>query len=124
MDKQYIPLSYISQYNYCKRRAGLLMLEQQWSESTDTVKGREEHKNVHNASIERKGNAYSIHEMTVISEQLCLFGKCDIVEAYETNDGIILPFLDDKRYSLYPIEFKHGRLRREVEYDRIHCMSV
>ena len=50
-DDNYIPLSYISQYNYCRRRAGLLMLEQQWSDSADTVKGSLEHKNVHTASI-------------------------------------------------------------------------
>lgn len=37
-DDSYIPLSYISQYNYCRRRVGLLMLEQQWNDNSDTVK--------------------------------------------------------------------------------------
>ena len=46
-DDKLIPLSYISQYEYCRRRVGLLLLEQQWNDSADTVKGTAEHKNVH-----------------------------------------------------------------------------
>ena len=42
-EDNFIPLSYISQYNYCRRRAGLLMPEQQWNDSPDTVKGSPEH---------------------------------------------------------------------------------
>ncbi|MBR1422954.1 MAG: Dna2/Cas4 domain-containing protein [Ruminococcus sp.] len=60
-----IPLSYISQYNYCKRRAALLMLEQQWSDSADTVKGTAEHKNVHSAGIAFRDNKYVLTELQV-----------------------------------------------------------
>ena len=42
-EENMIPLSYVSQYNYCKRRVALLMNEQQWKDSVDTMKGNNEH---------------------------------------------------------------------------------
>lgn len=123
-DDRYIPLSYISQYNYCKRRAGLLMLEQQWSDSTDTVKGTDEHKNVHSAGMEFRNGKYVMTEFIIFSKSLLLTGKCDAVEAIPSPDGISLPFLDDETYSLYPIEYKHGKLRDEMEYELQLCAQA
>ena len=69
-EDNYIPLSYISQYNYCRRRAGLLMLEQQWNDSSDTVKGSLEHKNVHTASITSRNSIITITDMSVVWEKV------------------------------------------------------
>ena len=123
-EDNYIPLSYISQYNYCKRRAGLLMLEQQWSESTDTIKGRAEHENVHTLSLVRKGNIFMISDMQIVSHSLSLIGRCDCIEAAPDDGGSVFPFLDEKRYSLYPIEYKHGKTRDEAEYNLQLCAQA
>ncbi len=123
-DDKLIPLSYISQYCYCKRRAGLLMLEQQWSESADTAKGRNEHQHVHTLGTEAKGKVILLTEITVISHSLSLLGKCDAVEATESSNGFHFPFLDDKNYQLYPIEYKHGKLRNEAEYELQLCAQA
>ena len=90
-DDNYIPLSYISQYNYCRRRAGLLMLEQQWSDSADTVKGSLEHKNVHTASITSRNSMITITDMSVVSRKMHLMGKCDAVEALLSENGTAFP---------------------------------
>ncbi len=116
-----IPLSYISQYGYCKRRVGLLMLEQQWSESTDTVKGSAEHKNVHASGAANRNGVFVLTDMQVFSHKMHLIGKCDAVEANESDHGIALPFLGEHRYILYPIEYKHGKLRTELEYELQLC---
>lgn len=112
----YIPLSYISQYSYCPRRAGLLLLEQQWEDSTDTVKGSAEHKNVHNQDTRYHSGKIEITEIYVSSSHMGVAGKCDMVEAYTDNNGTFFPFLNEIRYKLYPIEYKHGKLRNEEEY--------
>ena len=94
-----IPLSYISQYAYCKRRVGLLMLEQQWNDSTDTVKGTLEHHQVHTAGIKPQKNCYILTDLTVISRDKQLFGKSDAVEATVCSSGVPLPFLPEDNYS-------------------------
>ena len=120
----YIPLSYISQYGYCKRRAGLLLLEQQWKDSTDTVKGSAEHKNVHDIGASSRNGIHVLTDMQVYSNRLDLFGRCDAVEAVESDQGCILPVFNSIRCLLYPIEYKHGKLRTEPEYELQLCAQA
>jgi CRISPR-associated exonuclease Cas4 len=119
-----IPLSYVSQYNYCKRRVGLLMIEQLWNENSDTAKGRIEHENVHSASVHYKNQIAIISDLHVVSKKMNLIGKCDSVEAYVSEEGCIVPFLDDRKYVLYPIEYKHGSIRDEHEYKLQLCAQA
>ena len=99
------------------------MLEQQWSDSTDTVKGTAEHKNVHSADIVFRDGKYTITELQVFSKQLELVGKCDAVEAVPDDSGVLLPFIDEKCI-LFPIEYKHGKLRNEEEYELQLCAQA
>lgn len=119
-----IPLSYISQYSYCPRRAGLLLLEQQWADSSDTVKGSAEHRNVHDQDTKYHNDKIELTEIYVSSSKMGVAGKCDMVEAYTDNNGTVFPFLDEKKYRLYPIEYKHGKLRNEEEYIHQLCAQA
>lgn len=119
-----IPLSYISQYNYCKRRVALLMNEQQWNDNAETMKGNTEHKIVHTLSSHHKGKNIVISDLYVCSRLLSLSGRCDSLEAYFSEDGYTIPFLDDEKYELYPIEYKHGKLRDELEYELQLCAQA
>ncbi len=122
-DDRYIPLSYISQFNYCKRRAGLLMLEQQWNDSTDTIKGSAEHRNVHKSGIEYREGKCLITELQVFSKRMGLSGKCDAIEAVPCINGVKIPFIEEKSF-LFPIEYKHGKLRNEKEYELQLCAQA
>ena len=51
-DQDYLPLSWLSQVDYCTRRAALLLNERIWVENADTAKGRSEHSRVHDARVE------------------------------------------------------------------------
>ena len=124
MDDNLIPLSYISQYNYCARRSGLLLLEQQWSENLDTAKGRYEHENVHERSNLRKNNIVVITDMALISNKLGLVGKSDAIEAIPSDVGYEFPFLPGGKWMICPIEYKHGRLRKEEEYELQLCAQA
>lgn len=52
-----------------------------------------------------------------------LSGKCDCIEARRSQTGAVLPE-DDGFYQLYPIEYKHGRVRQEKEYEIQLCAQA
>ena len=74
-DAEYLPLSWLSQICYCPRRAGLLLNERLWSESSDTAKGRAEHERVHTQRVERRGDLIKLYEFTVCSDSMQIIGK-------------------------------------------------
>lgn len=80
-DREYLPLSWLSQANYCLHRAALLLNEHVWEENAETAKGRAEHRNVHTQRVERCGNQLKLYEYTVFSDTLVLVWKCDCIEA-------------------------------------------
>ncbi len=102
-DKLEIPISLISQYLYCKRRAALIALYGEWGDNDHTILGTLEHERVHEEAVFSNGSYKTFHGLHVKSELLSLSGICDRVD-YETETG---------RY--IPIEFKHGKRRKAVE---------
>lgn len=122
-DNELLPLSYLSQFGYCPRRCALLLLEQVWIENEYTAAGRMEHERVHTARIERRGNLITLYEFPVFSRDLGVSGLCDCVELHTDINGVNLPFGKDK-YMLYPIEYKHGVVRDEREYQIQLCAQA
>ena len=74
-DREYLPLSWLGQVDYCPRRAALLLNERVWVENADTAKGRSEHVRVHDQHVERRGDLLKLYEYTVFSDALGLRGK-------------------------------------------------
>lgn len=122
-DPEYLPLSYLSQMGYCPRRVGLLLNEQVWLESADTAKGRKEHENVHTQRIERRGQEIKLFEYAVFSDVLGVSGKCDLIEARQDPSGCRIPPVAFP-VRLYPVEYKHGKLRDEQEYNIQLCAQA
>jgi CRISPR-associated exonuclease Cas4 len=114
-DREYLPLSWLSQASYCLRRAALLMNERVWFENEETAKGRTEHERVHTKRIERRGELIKLYEYEVNSQTLGISGKCDCIEVTRNDNGCKIPACDFS-VSLYPIEYKHGTVREEPEY--------
>ena len=122
-DTEYLPLSYLSQLGYCPRRVGLLLNERIWLESSDTAKGRKEHESVHTQRIERRGSQIKLFEYAVFSDTLGVCGKCDLIEAQEAPSGCQIPPVNFP-VLLYPVEYKHGKLRDELEYKIQLCAQA
>ena len=114
-EREYLPLSRLSQAEYCLRRAALLMNEQLWQENADTARGRLEHSRAHDRRIERRGSSLKLYDYEVVSEELCVSGKCDCIEAEAWEDGCLIPAADFP-VRLYPVEYKHGTVREESSY--------
>lgn len=122
-DREYLPLSLLSQAGYCLRRAALLLNERIWEESADTAKGRAEHERVHTQRIERRGKQLKLYEYPVFSEKLGLNGKCNCIEAEASETGCKIPSADFA-VELYPVEYKHGLVRQEEEHEIQLCAQA
>ena len=120
---EYLPLSWLSQATYCLRRAALLLNERLWMENADTAKGRDEHRRAHERRIERRGDQLKLFEYDVYSEQLRIWGKCDCIEAQRCEPGCRIPAADFP-VCLYPVEYKHGSVREEPEYNIQLCAQA
>lgn len=118
-----MPLSSLAQAAYCLRRAALLTNEQVWIESVDTAKGRTEHERVHDERVERRGNEIKLYEHAVFSDELNISGKCDCVECVAAPDGCHIPAADFP-VRLYPVEYKHGKVRDEESYEIQLCAQA
>lgn len=116
-------MSRLSHANYCIRRVALLMNEQLWSENADTAKGRQEHQRAHTERIERRGDRLQLYEYEVVSKRLGIGGKCDCIEAVRDESGCYIPAADFP-VRLYPIEYKHGKLRDEESYEIQLCAQA
>lgn len=110
-----IALSYLSQYGYCPRRAGLLMLDCIWTENVFTVEGSIAHERAHSGGIEARSGCIKMFDMPLVSSELGLTGKTDCLEAHPDKNGVLLKQYSGK-YRLYPVEYKHGVVRNEKEY--------
>lgn len=122
-DWEPIPLSRLSHAGFCLRRAALLTNEQVWSENADTAKGRSEHERVHTMRVERRGGHAKLYEFPVFSHTLGVAGKCDCIEAEADEQGCRIPALDFP-VRLFPVEYKHGKLRAEQEYEIQLCAQA
>lgn len=122
-DDDLIPISYISQYEYCKRRAGLLFLEQQWTENIHTTEGTIIHERAHSGLRESRSGFLVLRAINLISYKYGLVGKSDCVELTKDEKGYTLPWIDGK-WLIYPVEYKHGDVRDEPEYELQVCAQA
>lgn len=110
-EDEYVMLSGIQHYAFCKRQWGLIHLEQQWAENLRTVEGHLVHERAHESSVEHRGDVITSRAMMVSSRELGVSGECDIVEfhkeATESDDAVFIPAYGGI-YSVVPVEYKRG----------------
>ncbi|MDD4569593.1 MAG: CRISPR-associated protein Cas4 [Tepidanaerobacteraceae bacterium] len=111
-----LPLSYLSQYYYCPRRAALLLIERLWSDNIHTMSGTIIHQRVDKARQEKRSDLIRLTSLPVRSLELGLFGVADSVEFFADQDGYKIENLKG-RWEVVPVEYKHGRVRDELEYE-------
>ncbi|MGN0700188.1 MAG: CRISPR-associated protein Cas4 [Oscillospiraceae bacterium] len=107
-EDEYLLLSGIQHFVFCRRQWALIHLEQQWAENFRTADGRIMHKNAHDSEkTEKRGDLIITRGMAVSSAELGLSGECDVVEFRQDKNGIEL-FGREGRYSAAPVEYKRG----------------
>ena len=108
-EEDFLQLSGIQHFSFCRRQWALAYIEMQWQENVRTVEGKILHENAHDASIkEKRGDLLIVRAMPVHSREMGVSGECDVVEFHKNKDGIHLDGKDGK-YIAIPVEYKRGK---------------
>ena len=113
-EDEYLMLSGIQHFVFCRRQWALIHIEQQWEENYRTADGRVMHRNVHDAGFhEKRGDLVISRAMAVSSQRLGISGECDAVEFRKDSSGIEIFGLEG-RYSVTPVEYKRGQPKKDL----------
>lgn len=113
-EEDFLQLSGIQHFVFCRRQWALIHIEQQWEENFLTAEGRVLHESAHDPELkESRGNLISVRGMRVYSANLGISGECDVVE-FKRDDlnGISINGLVGK-YKVMPVEYKRGTPKQD-----------
>lgn len=107
-EDEYLMLSGLQHFAFCRRQWALIHIEQQWEENERTVDGHLFHTTAHNAEkTEKRGDLIVTRGLRIKSATLGVSGICDVVEFHKSPDGVSL-FSYEGLWQPYPIEYKRG----------------
>lgn len=107
-EDDYLMLSGIQHFAFCRRQWAMIHIEQQWAENYRTTAGELMHRKAHDeGSFEKRGNLLTVRGLRISSHELGLSGQCDVVEFHQNKNGVAL-FGYDGTWNPVPIEYKHG----------------
>jgi CRISPR-associated exonuclease Cas4 len=106
-----IQISGLQHLAFCKRRWGLIHLDQEWVENFLTAEGRNMHERVDEGYQEFRKGLRQYSGLYVKSLELGVYGRTDLVEAVknESLDQSIEMLGLKGSWELYPVEFKRGK---------------
>lgn len=108
-EDEYLMLSGIQHYSFCKRQWALIHIENQWSENVRTIEGEILHDKAHdNTLTEKRGNVIISRGMPIVSRSLGVSGECDVVEFHKDKKGVNI-IGREGLYKVYPVEYKKGK---------------
>lgn len=112
-EEDFLMLSGLQHYVFCKRQWALIHIEQQWAENYLTTDGNIMHEKAHDSlSFEKRKEVLISRGMPIHSYELGINGVCDIVEFYQTEEGINL-FGRKGKYTISPVEYKRGTVKQD-----------
>jgi CRISPR-associated exonuclease Cas4 len=106
---EWLPLSGIQHFLFCRRQWALIHVERQWQENVLTAQGRIMHRRADDPFFtEKRGEVIIARSVPVSSPILGLSGVCDVVEFTASPEGVRLPGREGC-YLPAPVEYKRGR---------------
>ena len=108
-EDDYLLLSGIQHFTFCRRQWALIHIEQQWQENLRTIEGHILHEKAHDGKLsEKRGDRLTVRGLPVASPRLGLSGICDVVEFISNDNGVTL-FGRRGRHQPIPVEYKRGK---------------
>ena len=107
-EEDFLQLSGLQHFAFCRRQWALIHIEQQWRENLRTVEGDLFHRRAHDEQArERRGDTLILRGLSVASPTLGLSGQCDVVEFHADPGGVPLRG-EEGLWIPFPIEYKRG----------------
>ena len=121
-EDDYLLISGIQHFKFCRRQWALIHVEQQWAENVHTVTGELMHKKAHDPYlIEKRKDTIIVRALPVSSRELGISGECDVVEFHKCENGIQLHG-HRGLYSVFPVEYKKGKPKL-TEEDKLQVVA-
>jgi len=121
-EEEYLQLSGIQHFVFCRRQWALIHIESQWTENMFTVSGDLMHNRAHNQSLtEKRGSIIVTRDMPVFSRSLRVRGNCDVVEFMCDGSGVSL-FGREGLWLPVPVEYKRGKSKSH-DADRLQLCA-
>lgn len=123
-EDDYLMLSGIQHFAFCRRQWGLIHIEQQWEDNYHTTAGVLMHDRAHDETLfEKRGDKITARGMRISSGYLGLSGQCDIVEFIKSDNGIKLNRFDGL-WRIVPVEYKRGKTKENDEDELQLCAQA
>ena len=114
-EDDYLMISGIQHFQFCRRQWALIHIEQQWEENVHTIVGELMHKKVHDPYLsEKRKDVIVVRALPVSSREMGVSGECDVVEFHKEEEGVTLHG-HRGLYYIYPIEYKKGKPKSSEE---------
>ena len=108
-ENDYLMISGIQHFMFCRRQWALIHIEQQWQENRLTAEGEVIHQNAHKDDfIEKRSGILVTRGLRVASPTLGITGQCDVVEFLSSEEGV--PLHGHRGlWQAVPVEYKRGK---------------
>ena len=108
-EDDYLQLSGIQHFLFCRRQWALIHIENQWNENLLTTEGKILHKRAHSEVLsELRGDTLIFRGLRLSSASLGVSGQCDVVEFHRDEEGIHLHGREGL-WKPFPVEYKRGK---------------
>ncbi len=113
-EDDFLLLSGIQHFEFCKRQWALIHIEQQWQENLRTIEGEILHEKTHDDTVkEKRGDIIISRGMKIFSYTLGITGTCDVVELHKDSQGVNI-FGRTGKYKPVPVEYKRGKPKEDA----------
>lgn len=108
-EEDYLMISGIQHFVFCRRQWALIHVEQQWAENRLTAEGEVMHRNAHKDSfVEKRPGILVTRGLRVSSSRLGMTGQCDVVEFLSSENGAVIQG-HRGLWDVVPVEYKRGK---------------
>ena len=121
-EEEYLQISGLQHFSFCRRQWALIHLEQQWAENLRTTDGHLLHEKAHDGTArEKRGDLIITRDMSIHSPTMGVSGSCDVVEFHHNDNGITIPG-QNGIWQPYPVEYKRGT-PKTIDADKLQLCA-
>ncbi len=124
-EEEYLMISGIQHFLFCRRQWALIHLEAQWAENRLTAEGDVVHRNAHKENFsEKRAGLLTVRGLRVSSPRLGMTGQCDVVEFQEAEEGAVIRG-HRGFWEVVPVEYKRGKDKEdESDISQLCCEAM
>lgn len=114
MDEEFLMISGIQHFIFCRRQWALIHVEQLWNDNLRTIEGEIIHEKCHDETFtETRKDLLVCRGMRIFSKKLKVSGQSDVVEFRKSKTGINL-FGHEGLWQPCPVEYKRGKPKEDL----------